>query len=215
MPKPQAIPYGTKLSILQLLLREELTPTDIADRLGVTPTAVRQHLAALSANGLVDRRRQPVGPSRPPEVYRLSTEGRRAFPKRYDLLVSGLVDVLMTRLGKDETLDTVAAAARWYAERLQPLLRDAPESERWPRLKAMLEEEFAWDAEAAGANGVPRRLLIHQCPFQDVSTRHPGVCGIFFSTVIRTLLCGVSLEHAPNAPGEACCAFELRNGGGS
>lgn len=213
MPPSQVVPEGPKHAILQLLLREELRPSDLARRLGVTPTAVRQHLATLAALGLVERRRVPAGASRPPEVYRLSVEGRRIFPKRYDLLVAGLLEVLLERTGPDRTLETVAAVARRLAERVAPALGDASERERWTRLLAWLENEFAWEADAVGLGGAPTRLTIHQCPFQDVSSRHPSVCGVFFSTLIETLQPAARLEHAPNAPGEACCAFVVGNHG--
>jgi predicted ArsR family transcriptional regulator len=213
MPPSQGVPEGTKHAILQMLLREELRPSDLATRLGVTPTAVRQHLATLSALGLVERRRVPAGASRPPEVYRLSAEGRRIFPKRYDLLVAGLLEVLLERTGPDRTLETVAAAARRLAERVTTALPEAPSRERWARLLAWLEDEFAWEADAVGLDGTPGRLTVHQCPFQDVSSRHPSVCGVFFSTLIETLQPGARLEHLPNAPGEACCAFVVGNRG--
>jgi DeoR family suf operon transcriptional repressor len=207
---PQGTPEGTKHAIMQLLLRQELRPSDLARKLGVTPTAVRQHLATLAALGLVERRRVPAGPSRPPELYRLSVEGRRIFPKRYDLLVAGLVEVLLEQAGTERTLELVADAARRLADRVPSALRDGDERERWTRLLAWLEHEFAWEADAVGMNGTPGRLIIHQCPFQDVSTRYPPVCGVFFSTLIEALQRGVRLEHVPNAPGEACCEFVVK-----
>jgi predicted ArsR family transcriptional regulator len=205
---PQGPPDGTKYAILQMLLREELRPSDLAKRLGITPTAVRQHLGALSAVGLVERRRVPVGPSRPPEIYRLSVEGRRVFPKRYDLLLAGLIEVLLEQSGDARVLDAVAAAARQVAAGV-PSLGGGNDRERWSRLLAWLDHEFAWEADAVGMDGTPGRLTIHQCPFQDVSARHPNVCGTFFSTLISALQPGTALTHAPNAPGEACCSFAV------
>src|SRR5512145_2199568 len=122
MPLPQGPPEGTKYAILQLLLRQELRPAELSRKLGITPTAVRQHLATLTALGLVERRRQRSGPSRPPEIYRLSTQGRRIFPKRYDLLAAGLIEVMLERSGPDRTLEAVADAARRLAERVEPEL---------------------------------------------------------------------------------------------
>jgi DeoR family suf operon transcriptional repressor len=179
----------------------------------VTPTAVRQHLTTLAALGLVERRRIPAGPSRPPELYRLSDQGRRVFPKRYDLLVSGLLDVLFERTGSDRTLETVAAAARHLAERIAPVMGEGSEREQWTRLLTWLESEFAWEADPVGMDGAPTRLTVHQCPFQDVSSRYPNVCGVFFSTLIESLCPGARLDHAPDAPGEACCAFVVKRAG--
>jgi len=103
---------------------------------------------------------------------------------------------------------------RW-TELFQTAGRALPEHRpsRKTRLLAWLENEFAWEADAVGLDGTPRQLTIHQCPFQDISSRHPSVCGMFFSTLIETLQPGARLEHAPNAPGEACCAFVVGNHG--
>jgi predicted ArsR family transcriptional regulator len=208
MTRPQAKPEGTKQAILQLLLREQLTPSDLARRLGVTPVAVRQHLATLSALGLVEGRRVRVGPSRPPEVYRLSPEGRRVFPKRYDLLLAELLEVLLSQSGADRTLAAVADAARRLAGKAPPSSDDSDRG-RWTRLLAWLEQEFAWEADAIGPEGRPSRLVIHHCPFQDVSSRHREVCGVFFSTLVAALEPDARLEHVPDVPGEACCAFTV------
>lgn len=210
MPLPQRAPSGTKFVILQLLLKQELTPGALAERLGVTPTAIRQHLSALSAMGLVEHQRMRRGASRPPEVYRLSVEGRRVFPKRYDVLAGELVGALVERLGPDAALDTVRAAARRLASEVAPTFGSTDGEQRWARVLEWLEREFAWEADVADGNGVGGCLRVHQCPFQDVSGRHPAVCAAFFPALVSALHGGATLEHRPDPASPACCAFTVR-----
>ena len=93
----EGLPAGTKRRLLDLLLREERTAEDLAAGLDVSPTAVRQHLATLSALGLVERRRADPTSGRPAYVYRLGELGRRVYPKRHDLLVRELIAALIER----------------------------------------------------------------------------------------------------------------------
>jgi predicted ArsR family transcriptional regulator len=58
-------PTGTRLDILKYLLRQELSSQVLADKLGVSPAAIRQHLTTLEALRLVTRRKMVTQPSRP------------------------------------------------------------------------------------------------------------------------------------------------------
>src|SRR4026208_2404594 len=109
-------PTGTRLDILELLLREELSSQQLSERLGVSSAAVRQHLTTLEALGLVVRRKLVTQPSRPTYLYRVSPRGMRIFPKRYDLLLAQMIDVLAERQGPEAVEQTIAAAARRGAE---------------------------------------------------------------------------------------------------
>ena len=89
----------------------------MAERLGVSPAAIRQHLTTLEALGLVTRRKGVTQPSRPTYLYRVSAQGMRVFPKRYDLLLTQLIEVLTEREGPEGTGAVIEAAARRMAEK--------------------------------------------------------------------------------------------------
>lgn len=208
MDRAPGLPAGTKHDILKLLVRQELGADDLAERLGVSGAAVRQHLDTLRALGLVDRRKVVTQPARPTYLYRLSTEGQRAFPKRYDLLLGLLVEALLDRHGPAAVADVIAAAAGRLAERVRGRFATTDERRRWDLLLGWLEEELAWQADAVEEGGGVRRVVIHQCPFQDVSRGHPAVCGVFFRTLIRALYGEVPVEHRPEL-GLACCSLTI------
>jgi predicted ArsR family transcriptional regulator len=205
-------PTGTRLDILELLLREELSSQQLSERLGVSPAAVRQHLTTLEALGLVVRRKLVTQPSRPTYLYRVSPPGMRIFPKRYDMLLSQMIGVLSERQGPEAVEETIAAAARRVAEQAPNRVSGGTGPERWPRLLEWLETEFAWQADLTEEAGAPRRLTIHQCPFQDLSKIQPDVCGIFFGALIRTLCPGAVVDHADAPAMPACCAFLVSEG---
>jgi DeoR family suf operon transcriptional repressor len=204
----RALPAGTKRTLLDLLLRHERTAEELASRLDVSPTAVRQHLATLSALGLVERRTADPTAGRPAYLYRLGELGRRAYPKRHDLLVRELIEALIARQGREATLAIITDAARRVAEGAREGLRDPDPGRRWERALAWLETEFAWEADVEEMPGGGRRFVLHQCPFQAVSTDHPAVCGAFFTTLLEQLTGGGPYVHRVIRDGVRCCALE-------
>jgi len=200
-------PSGPRLDILELLLREELNSQQLSNRLGVSPAAVRQHLTTLEALGLVVRRKAVTQPGRPTYLYRVSPQGMRIFPKRYDMLLAQMIGVLSERQGAEAVEETIEAAAKRVAAHAANRVSGGTGPERWRRLLEWLETEFAWQADVTEEPSAPRRLTIHQCPFQDLSKAHPDVCGVFFGSLIRTLCPSAAVDHADAPAMPACCAF--------
>src|SRR5260370_18306871 len=87
-------PAGTRLDILELLLKQELSSQSLAESLRGSPAAVRQHLGPLEALGLVHRRQVVTQPSPPTYLYRVSPQRMPDFPKRYDLLLTQMLETL-------------------------------------------------------------------------------------------------------------------------
>lgn len=204
----ERLPEGTKRSLLDLLLREERTSEDLADRLDVSATAVRQHLATLSGLGMVERRKEATSGGRPAFLYRLSDLGRRSYPKRHDLLVRELIETLIAREGPDWTMAVVTDAGARLAEGVRNRFEGLDEGDRWDAVLEWLEEEFAWEASAEDRPEGGRRVVVHQCPFQSVSSDHPAVCGAFFTTLLARLTGAGPFVHRPIGDGVCCCALE-------
>ena len=84
---------GTRRAILMALKkRGEARAEELADALGITVSAVRQHLNALAADGLVTHRQMKAGPGRPKHLYRLTAAAEAQFPKTYGELTNELLD---------------------------------------------------------------------------------------------------------------------------
>ena len=75
---------ATRRALLDALKRQgEARADELATILGITVSAVRQHLAALHGDGLVTHSEVRAGPGRPHHKYRLSEQGDNLFPRRY------------------------------------------------------------------------------------------------------------------------------------
>lgn len=207
----ETLPTGTKYRILELLARDELTADALSQELRLSATAVRQHLANLDALGLVERRKTTPGPGRPAYLYRLSDAAQAALPKRYDLLLKLLVEVLEARQGEGGVAELFAEAGGRLAREIAPRFEALPSKRRRSAILEWLEAEFGWQADAEDTAPQLCRITVHQCPFRAVTVPHPALCGAFFTTLLEALGLGSPVTHSP-LEGVACCALELRSG---
>src|SRR4051794_23962402 len=83
----------TRRQILELLKRQgEADAEAIAVALGITPSGTRQHLTALTADGLVTHRADRTGPGRPRHLHALTSAGDSLFPRNYVDLANELLE---------------------------------------------------------------------------------------------------------------------------
>jgi DeoR family suf operon transcriptional repressor len=83
---------GTRRQLLEVLKRRgEARAEELAEALGVTVSAARQHLAALQASQLVAYRELKGTPGRPKHVYHLTPAAEELFPKSYDEFATDLL----------------------------------------------------------------------------------------------------------------------------
>jgi predicted ArsR family transcriptional regulator len=157
----------------------------LAERLGISGTAVRRHLDALSAQGwVVASERPPFGPAptrgrgRPARTFSLSAEGRSQFPSDYDALAADAL-AFLDQIGGAEA---VTAFAESQVTVLERRLRDRL-GEQWQGAHdvdqvrefadALSEAGYATTAEPA-PTGV--QVCQHHCPVSHVAEAFPQLC---------------------------------------
>ncbi|WP_372509509.1 helix-turn-helix transcriptional regulator [Streptomyces humicola] len=168
------------------------TAADLAERLALTPAAVRRHLDALVAEGIVEPREKRVYGSRsrgrPAKLFALTDCGRDAFYQAYDeLAVDALRWIAESAGGGEKGEAAVAAFARAriaaQAERYRATVEAAAPEERTQALARALTE----DGYAATTRGAPaiagraqrlagEQLCQHHCPVAHVAERFPQLC---------------------------------------
>src|SRR4029078_2014690 len=115
----------TRRAITKLLKTEgPIDSAQLAQRLGLTAMAVRQHLYALQREGLVASEERPVPIGRPAKFWRLTREADHLFPEAYAELSVALIDSVKDAFG-DEGLERVLTSrcARQrvdYGKRIRP-----------------------------------------------------------------------------------------------
>src|SRR5262249_39766558 len=87
--------------VAALRKRHGASAADLADELGLSPNAVRQHIATLEREGLVTERSVRRGRTKPTYEFSLTEQGQRLFPQRYDLLLNAVLREVKELGGED------------------------------------------------------------------------------------------------------------------
>jgi len=162
-----------------VLERGPQSAADLAERLGLSPAAIRRHLDALVADGtFVERDPRPSsrrGRGRPPRMYALTDAGRASFPHAYDDLANTALRYLHETGGDDAVAAFAEHRAATMVERLSADVDpDAPLPARVEAMAGALSAHgYASTTQAAGV-GV--QLCQHHCPVAHVAAEFPQLC---------------------------------------
>jgi predicted ArsR family transcriptional regulator len=180
------------------------TASVLADRLQVSPAAVRRHLDVLVAEGTVTPRedRRPVlrGRGRPARRYALTDAGHAAGPSAYDDLAAGALRFLAESVGESAVEAFAQARVGELEERHRDLLAAAEDR------PAALAEALTQDGYAATVtpHGSGVQLCQHHCPVQHVAAEFPQLCDAETAALGRLL--GVHVQRlATIAHGDGVC----------
>jgi predicted ArsR family transcriptional regulator len=179
-PDCDAAGTRTRDAVARLVLeRGPQSAATLADRLGLSAAAVRRHLDALVADGLLcegDPRPVPNrGRGRPARVYALTDAGRSAFPHAYDDLATTALRYLR-QAGGDVAVTAFAEhrAAELTSQLREHVRRGASPATRAAQLADGLSASgYAATTEAAAA-GV--QICQHHCPVAHVAAEFPQLC---------------------------------------
>jgi predicted ArsR family transcriptional regulator len=195
--------------VLQALKRSAgATAQDIARELGITAVAVRKHLVALEAEGLVRQEARSGGRGRPALVYHVSEKGEATFPQGYhDLVVDLLHD--LNDLGGQVQLDHLfhrrnERLAHTYQIRLAG--KSLPEAVQ-ELARARDAEGYMASVESSDHGFV---LSEHNCPIIAVAERFPTACQCERELFERLLNAPVKRE-ATLAEGGSACRYHIQD----
>lgn len=156
-----------------LKTRGGMSTRALAEALGISVPAVRQHLKARAAEVTCERLRQGVG--RPAQIWRLSARGQARFPDTHAELTVRLIGFIEEGLGP-EAMDTVLAASyRDQETRYRARLASARNLGERVRRLADLRREEGYMAEAR-RDGRSWVLVEHHCPICAAATACQGFC---------------------------------------
>lgn len=182
------------------------TAADLSGEQGVTPNAIRQHLARLERDGLVSGRAQRLGRTKPTYVYSLTSEGERLFPQRYPLLLHAVLDELKRDGGSDGVAKVFRSIGRHSAQRHAGRFAGKDLGGKVAELADFLRERGVMVEHDKTASGYVLREF--NCPFRDTVADHPEVCSVVH-TLMEEVLPAKTRQVLSIARGDDRCEFEV------
>ena len=165
------------------------TAAALAERLDLTPAAVRRHLDHLMSEGAVEAREPRSGAvrgrGRPAKVFALTDAGRDRFDQQYDDLAAQALRFLAETGGED--------AVREFARRRVATLESDYEQVRAnkPDLSAAeaVAEALTQSGYAASVREIPigEQLCQQHCPVSHVAHEFPQLCEAETEVISRLL----------------------------
>jgi len=201
----------TRRAIVKLLKTEgPIDSAQLAERLGLTAMAVRQHLYALQSENLVTAEERPVPVGRPAKFWQLTREADRLFPEAYAELNVALINALKDTFG-DEGLDRVLVSrcARQqsdYAKRIRPA---DPLKKKLSELARVRTEE-GYMAEVKSEEGGSYLLVENHCAICAAANACQGFCSTELDLFRSVLGPGVGVERVEHiVSGDRRCAYRI------
>jgi predicted ArsR family transcriptional regulator len=166
---------GLRGSLLLLLKKSEgLTAKELSTRSGASLNAVRHHLKELEAEGLISYQRRHAGVGAPSFAYGLTSAGQALFPRRYEDVLTAVLEQLVERQGRPAAVAVLEARYATATERLKERLGGLGLSEKMTALAGSLSAEgYMAEASSTSDGGT---LIQHNCAIQTLAEQFPEIC---------------------------------------
>jgi predicted ArsR family transcriptional regulator len=212
-PDRDPVDGRTRDRLAQLLLEHgSATATELSEALGLTCAAIRRHLDAMLADGLVEARERPVrgprGRGRPAKLFSLTASAREALPHTYDDLATAALRWIAQHDGPAAVSAFAAAQVAALEERCRAAMREAgddPLARAEALASALTAEGYAAGASAIASGG---QLCQHHCPVAHVAAEFPQLCEA--ETQVISRLIGTHVQRlATIANGDGVCTTHI------
>jgi len=201
----------TRSRVAQMILENgPATAAELADRLELTPAAVRRHLDHLIAEGTLEaRERRQIGQrgrGRPAKVFAITDQGRDQFTHTYDELAVSALRFLEQTGGDDAVRRFADHRLVDLEQRYADQLAGVPEVDRAAALAAALSADGFAASTSSTSHGT--QMCQHHCPVAHVAAEFPQMCEAEAEMFSRLL--GTHVQRlATIAHGDGVCTTHL------
>lgn len=194
--------------VIALKRRGEASAEELAEVLGISPSGVRQHLAALRVAGVVASRQERGRPGRPTDLYRSTDLVETVLPKAS---INLSVELLKHIEEEDPQLVSRIFKRRRHrrVEQAQTQLVGKNLDEKIAFLAGMLDEEgYLADFEKLPDGAY--RMTLHSCAIWGVASQYAEACTTELE-FLREVLPETHIERVSHkVAGAFACRYEIR-----
>jgi len=171
---------STRERVLELVVAQgPVSITALAERLALTPAAIRRHVAALETSGRVEPRDETERSGRrgrPARTYVATTRGQAELPSGYEDLAAQALDYLGRTAGAEAVVDFAQQRLATLEDRYSGLVTGEDVATRVGQLADALSQ----DGYVASVRPVPGAIAVQlcqgHCPVQHVAEAFPQLC---------------------------------------
>ncbi|MGI8752810.1 MAG: helix-turn-helix transcriptional regulator [Acidimicrobiales bacterium] len=186
----------------------DISADELAAELGITVSAVRQHLRPLEEQGLVAHRDERRGPGRPRRRYCLAPAAESLWPKRYGQLTNQLLGFLEAT-DPDLVARVFDQRGAERVRRAEVRLAGKPFDDRVRELAAILDED-GYLADATHVEPGFWTVNEHNCAVLDVARRYDHACTSELA-FLRASVPEADIERVAHiVSGAHSCVYEIR-----
>jgi DeoR family transcriptional regulator, suf operon transcriptional repressor len=195
--------------LLQVLLENKsgLTVDELSKSLGITRTAVNQHLLVLESSGYLAKGRLTKTGGRPGHTYVLTQQGYDLFPKQYAWFSQLLLDFLQKQVGQDVVENYMTRLGVELSKSLRERIKGTTPEERIVEVAAIMQE-LGYDAYAEQTENRLPAIKAHNCVYHHLAKSNREVCQLDIS--LLSSLLNAEIKHTTcMATGDQCCQFQV------
>ena len=204
----------TKRRIVKMLKTEgPLDAATLAERIGVSAMAIRQHLYILQDEKMVTAKERPVPLGRPAKFWELTRKADRLFPDAYAELSVSLIDALNDAFGADGLQRILERrTARQRASYSARILSTMPLRRKLQKLAEIRTNE-GYMAEVRSEGAGQYLFIENHCPICAAASSCTGLCANELALFKSILGPGAKVERVEHIlAGGRRCAYRVSIG---
>ncbi|UNK40928.1 HTH domain-containing protein (plasmid) [Shinella sp. H4-D48] len=201
----------TQRRLLAQLLdyKKGLSIDDLALRLEISRTAVKQHLSTLERDGYVARGTARRTAGRPEQTFVLTDSGIDFFPKQYSWFSKVLLQTLRSRIGENDLGEFMYNLGVDMSATALPRITGKTRLERIVEIvRIMNETGFVAHVVDAEEGSLPR-IACKNCVYHDLSKEYPEVCRFDIGFLSGLMGAEVEQEECMQRDGGELCRFRF------
>lgn len=186
------------------------TVDEVISAVGLSRTAVNQHLMVLEREGFVRKAQSRKTGGRPVQLYVLTEDGVNLFPKKYAWFSRMLIQTLREQLGEEQLSRFMYDLGVKMSAALIPRLVGRNRVERVDEIVAIMNETgFRAIRIAPEPSEKIPRVQCTNCVYHDLAKDYPEVCR--FDIGFLSGLMGADVEHLTCMQrGSTACRFRFK-----
>jgi DeoR family suf operon transcriptional repressor len=206
-----AITGNSQQEVLNQLMdrKSGATLDELVEAIGLSRTAINQHLMVLERDGYVRKGPSRKTAGRPLNVYVLTEEGTNLFPKQYSWFSKLLIQTLREQVGAEQVSQFMYDLGVRLSSGLIPRLVGKNRAERIAEIVNIMNET-GFIARTISPEAADKLLRVEckNCVYHDLSKDYPEVCR--FDIGFLSGLMGAEVEHqACVQRGDDVCRFRF------